>query len=201
MINIFKKRLSSNFWKWFEKNSELLFNMGNGDEHMFDVIADKLRKVSPYMCFEFGPVEKGKREFVISADGVFAGAQAVIDLVASAPKLDKWTITAFRQRMDIGYIQMNGKKLHVNDIKYSYTFSDDNRVNLKLYIKGYGANRADELMGATAVLMDSVIGEYDAMTKIGAVEFHKPEKNHSAELYQLDELSALLDSRNNNKAI
>jgi hypothetical protein len=59
----------SEFWQWFGRNHNLLFNFERDREAVFDQLAAAMHKVHPSLTFEFGPKSGGQREFVISADG------------------------------------------------------------------------------------------------------------------------------------
>ena len=197
-MNIFSKNKIAAFWKWFDKNSEDLFNSEAKDADLLGVLENKLKTVSPHACYQFGTIQKGRREFVISADGIIEGAQAVIDLVSAAPKYKQWEVVAFRPRVDVGRIDMGGRILKVDDIKYSYTFSENNRVSLELFVKGYDDNYKNEYMGATFVLIDAIVGEFDAMTKLGTINISGQNTNSEEGLYPLKKLADLLDSRRRN---
>src|ERR1700722_18171438 len=58
------------FWKWFQSNEDTLFNFEKNREQTFDKLGAEMHKLNPSLTFEFGPIEDGKREFVISADGI-----------------------------------------------------------------------------------------------------------------------------------
>ena len=56
----------------------------------------QLRKRNDVLAFEFSMnIDDGKREFIISADGILSAFPDVIQLVDSAPNLDQWAIAAF----------------------------------------------------------------------------------------------------------
>ena len=200
-MDIFKRNKNKRFWEWFTQNSDIYFSVEDNQDALFDELHERLQKISKFACFEFGPEEKGKREFIISADGVAAGARAVQDLVAAAPKLNKWKIIAFRPRVGAVKIEMDGRVLNANDMAYRYAFNEDNRIDLQLYIKGYSQDHQREYMGAAFVLLDALIGEYDAMTKIGVVEFCNLKAGSKKELHSFNSLPELVDSRRSNPVL
>src|SRR6266404_9069287 len=94
------------FWKWFQSNEDALFNVEKNREQMFDKLGTEMHKVNPSLTFEFGPIEDGKREFVISADGIKEAFPQVEALYAAAPPLPRWKFVRFRPRrkpMDVNY--------------------------------------------------------------------------------------------------
>ena len=86
------------FWAWFKQREEMLFNFERDQERIFDKLDEALSIVSPRLTFEFGTIENGAREFVISADGVKAEFATVEALAAAAPALPQWKIVKFRHR-------------------------------------------------------------------------------------------------------
>ena len=58
------------FWSWFARNTDRLFQFEADQEAIFDDLGAALEKVHPGLTFEFGPVREGKREFIVSADGI-----------------------------------------------------------------------------------------------------------------------------------
>jgi hypothetical protein len=95
-----KKNRYEAFWDWFSKNSEdYYYNLENKRDTLFDPLGKQLGKINGNLVFEFsGQKENGKREFIISADGIRDSFPDVIQLVDNAPPLEKWDIIAFRPR-------------------------------------------------------------------------------------------------------
>lgn len=156
------------FWNWFTKN-ESAINRGiekNANDFAFDIYAE-LTKVHPELHFEI-PFERknGKREFIISADGIKEIFPEVIALAEVAPNYEDWIITPFRprtyQRNQV--TEMDGIFLSYEDIYFSY-IKKENRLDMNVYIKNYDGvdNR---YVHAYFILLDTLIGEYDAVTFI-----------------------------------
>jgi len=57
------------FLEWFKTNEANLFSIDKDRERTFARVGTEMHKLSRSLTLEFGPVEEGKREFVISADG------------------------------------------------------------------------------------------------------------------------------------
>src|SRR3989304_9340674 len=86
------------FRGWCEKNEDWLFHFEHDRERIFGRLMTAIHRVHPDLTFEFGPVEGGNREFVISADGHGAAFPAVEAVFAAAPSLPRWKFTKFRPR-------------------------------------------------------------------------------------------------------
>ena len=92
------------FWQWFRQNSDRLFRFENDQERVFDELESALAQVKEGLMFEFGPIEGGKRVFVVSADGVRDRFEAVRSLVAVAPAMPGWEIVPFRPPASIDLV-------------------------------------------------------------------------------------------------
>jgi hypothetical protein len=159
-----------NFWTWFIKHSDEFLNLDeNNVEPLFTKLTKQLAKVNRDLTYEFSvELINGKREFIISADGIYSTFPDVINLVEAAPKFDDFIITAFRQRGKEFTISYNKIELDPEDVFFSYKAYSDH-IDIVLYIKGYSEN--PDWDGAAFILLDTLIGEYDVATKIGEIEF------------------------------
>ncbi|MCM3020206.1 hypothetical protein M3582_19175 [Priestia megaterium] len=173
--NLFKKKITEKeFWSWFEKNSEDYFQL---DEKNYDLLFNKLGlQLSKYhkdLTFEFSiEMNQGKREFIISAEGMVSAFPAVIKLVEEAPSLEKFNVVAFRQR------QNSEQEIYFEDIVLNtedifFTYREDKQMDcldIIIYIKGYSKEN-DQFIAATFIMLDSLIGEYDVGVKLGEINF------------------------------
>lgn len=186
MFNNLFKKLSpeQKFWEWFRKNEDKFYHMTVHDrEDLFDLLGEQLHKIHEDLVFEFNvkPDENGIREMVISADGLSELIPYVIKVVNIAPKMDRWKIIAFRQRMDED-IEINYKDyiISADTIYFNYQFSEDGtQIDATLFIKEY----EEDMVGAIYLLLDSLLGEFEVMTKLRYLEF--------AELINEDQLIPL----------
>jgi hypothetical protein len=171
-INIIHADSIDNFWKWFTLNDQQLFHFEDNQEKMFNLLSNELSKVNPGLTFEFGPINKNKREFIISADGIISVFPTVEALYNKRPKLDHWSIIKFRQRKSELYtIKYN--KLSINPSDVFFTLDrDGKKVGLNLYIKGYDESD-DRYMSCAYLFLDSALGEYDVETKVGFINILK----------------------------
>ncbi|MDP1443257.1 hypothetical protein [Priestia megaterium] len=175
--NLFKKKITEKeFWSWFEKNSEGYFQL---DENNYDLLFNKLGlQLSKYhkdLTFEFSvEMNQGKREFIISAEGMVSAFPAVIKLVEEAPCpcLEKFNIVAFRQRQNSEQeIYFEDIVLNTKDIFFTYREDKEmNCLDIVIYIKGY-TEENDQFIGAAFIMLDSLIGEYDVGVKLGEINF------------------------------
>lgn len=180
-----------NFWTWFLKHSDEFLNLDENDvESLFKKLNKQLAKVNRDLTYEFSvELIDGKREFIISADGIYSTFPDVINLVEAAPKFDKFIITAFRQRGKEFTIKYNEIELDPADVFFSYTAQSDH-INIVVYIKGYTDN--EDWDGAAFILLDTIIGEYDVATKIRDIDFRPFQENFT--LKPIIELPEIVDN-------
>lgn len=172
--NLFKKSYrEKDFWNWFEKNSEDYFQLKESRyESLFNNLHSQLSKINPDLVFEFSAeLDSGKREFIISADGIVSAFPDVIRLVEAAPELKNFNIIAFRQRGNEDEIQFNDVELNIDDMFFTYKNDQQNNlVNVIIYMNGFTEENED-FIDAAFILLDNLVGEYDVGVKIGEIEF------------------------------
>jgi hypothetical protein len=192
IISFFKKAdAEAHFWKWFALHENEYYNYPLDEQELiFDRLSEALSKIDRDLTFEFGPTSSdGKKEFVISAGGIYSAFPSVIHLVSKAPPLERWKITAFRPRTPGSEIHFNDVILSEKDVFFRYGKSDG-KIDIVLFIKGYEEQPNYDM--AVYLLLDSVLGEYDVETQIGGIErraFDDTEEN----IYPITELAKMVD--------
>jgi hypothetical protein len=181
------------FWNWFQANEERLFHFEDDMEQVFSELGDRLEKVHPDLTFEIGPVEIGRREFVISAHGLKAAFPAVRSLHATAPELPRWKWIKFRPRREqITDIDFGGRTLHVDAVTYKM-FRDGEKIGLVLYVDGY-TDREREFFGeATYLMLDQALGEEVVETEVGFITLRASDHEKAAGSHPLSALAAHFD--------
>lgn len=158
------------FWRWFQANETRLYDVEKDQEKVFDELQMQLHRIHPSLTFEFGPKEEGKREFVISADGIKEAFPAVISLADAAPPLPRWKITKFRPRRGFqGPLTLNGLRLLPAQLKFTIE-PDGAKAGITLFIEGYNPNEREKYAGVVYLMLDQALGEYDVETKVGFIE-------------------------------
>ncbi len=83
------------FWKWFAKNEAKIYSFESDQERVLDSISERLGRYKKELVFEISQVTNGKREFIISADGLSELFSAVEALSQAAPDLERWVVYPF----------------------------------------------------------------------------------------------------------
>ncbi len=164
------KTREERFWEWFGRNSDDLAAVTDCRERVCDSLAAQMRKIDKNLTFAFGPAVDGRREFIVSADGIRAAIPAVKKLVEAAPSLPGWSIIAFRPPGDLGSVSLGGRELGPDDIWFSSQESDG-LVHLALYIRDLSRETFRPLAQGAFILLDHCLGEYAVMTRVGGIDF------------------------------
>jgi hypothetical protein len=180
------------FWKWFEHNENSLFDFEKDRERTFGQLSGEMHKLNPNLTFEFGPKEDGRREFVISADGIRDAFPEVEALYGAAPSLPRWKFTKFRPRRkpsDISYAGTSVKAASVSvQVKPNGQMAD-----MTVYIPGY-TQAAHKTYAAIAFLfLDQALGEYDVEIHVGQVNVESASKA-PLQTYSLEALPKVVDA-------
>jgi hypothetical protein len=180
------------FWKWFQSNEDALFNFEKNREQTFDKLGAEMHKLNPSLTFEFGPIEDGKREFVISADGIKEAFPQVEALYAAAPSLSRWKFVKFRPRrkpMDVDYegISVRATSVTVQLIRNGQ-FAD-----LTVFIPNCSEADRKAYMAIAFLLLDGALGEHDVETRVGQIKVEAAPKAQ-AQTSSLQDLPKAFDA-------
>ena len=160
------------FWRWFQTHSSRLFGFEADQERVFRDLTAALEKVEKDLTFEFGPVHDGKREFIVSADGIKDRFPAVRRLVAAAPAMPQWIVIPFRPPKDLDFvIDYGGCRLGPDDVWF-LSEPDGGRVGLTLFVRGLTEDNKNTLGGAGFILLDNALGEFAVETQVGFIEWN-----------------------------
>jgi len=165
----------SSFWQWFQKNDAMLFDFERDQEHIFDLLADEMHKIDPALTFEFGPKADGRREFVISADGILSAFPKVERLFAAAPQMAHWTVIKFRPRREPMNVQYGGVSVAA-DAVLATAEPDKGKAGLVVYLPGFREDKRSAFGTVAFLMLDQALGEYDVETKVGFIEVRPIEK-------------------------
>jgi len=179
------------FWQWFDAHQDELFDFEVDQERIFGNISEQLVRVHPKLTFEFGP-KTDRREFVISAGGIREAFPAASSLVAAAPKLDRWRITAFRpRRTPINSVQIGEICIDSNDVEFSL-LTKGSIIGIQLFIPGF-KEESVVLKQIAYLMLDDALGEYDVETKVGLIKMLSSEAPQVTRRYPFSELPSLFD--------
>ncbi|MCL4679106.1 MAG: hypothetical protein KJ017_11015 [Alphaproteobacteria bacterium] len=159
------------FWRWFLHNRPLIERYAVETDAVVDAVQSQINLISSHLSFELGQAADGTFEFIISAGGVKRLIPRVTRLYNAAPAIPGWRVMAFKPRHSTPQIEYGGEKFSISDFYYASQVGEDGKTNLRVCIRGYNRRR-EKMYGMVGFLfLDTVIGEYDVMTNLGAIEF------------------------------
>lgn len=182
----------SDFWTWFQKNEGEIYHFERNQEAVFDKLAARMHQVNPALTFEFGPIKDGKRELVISADGIKEAFPSVEKLHAAAPLLKKWKVTKFRPRREPFDIAYKGVSVQAASVTVVVQ-KEGTKIAAMMLIPGYTQSMHDTYLGIAFLILDQALGEYDVETRIGAINVSAP-SGHFGKASTLAELPKVFDN-------
>lgn len=181
------------FWNWFNQYQEDIHNnVEEKMEHYVPLIQEKLSIVNENLAFEISEVlYDNTREFIISADGIYSAFSDVLELSKSCFELSNWKIVPYRQPEEVVWhsVELDQLTLTYDDIFFTYE-TVNNLIKIKVYIKKYD-NKDNRFIHAYFLLLDSLIGEYDAVTLFKETEVFP--YNKSISVYEFYSLKSIVE--------
>jgi hypothetical protein len=160
------------FWAWFAETIAPLGVGGLDDDGIVARIDAEFGKLYPDLAFELWGPDDGTVDFVISADGQTLLFQKVLELVRSAPTMPGWRVVAFRPRRSVkARISAMGHQLSGDQIWY-HCEPENGRLRVSLFVEDLRDDNWDIMCATSCVLLDMALGEFDAATKIAALEHY-----------------------------
>jgi len=190
-----KNSRQEEFWTWFQEHEAKIWNIDKDQEKMLRMVSDAIHNVDPALAFEIGRVdEKGKRVFVISANGISTNIPKVESLFLTAPEMTRWRVAKYRPRLSsLGQISMFGKIIAAEDIRFQ-VFNDGDRIGILLMFDDYSEANRNQFTRIGFIFLDRTLGEYDVMTRVGFVDFAGKESNFYPDATRLPELPKSFDA-------
>lgn len=193
---LFKKKTKyDEFWEWFVENEDFIFdNIEENGTEIATMIQSELVKVHKDLQFEIPfVIVNEKRDMIISADGVQRVFEEVVELHDAAPEFRLWNIIPFRPRtyQEDQTIEMEGITLSYDDIYFQYDLTDL-PIDINVYIRGYDGSD-NRYIHAYFILLDTLVGEYDAVTLIGDTVPNQLIEEEIKDLIPIQKIRDLLD--------
>lgn len=189
--------LRRDFWDWFLENEPTFYyGTDNEDlrEEIFEKLRNKLKIINENLTFAISPIKEGElRSLVISADGMKAGFEAVLDLVKVAPNHSNWNIIPFRERLNKDNLAINfgGYSVGYDDIYFRYV--NEEEFGVELNIRDYKNTGKEQ--NAIFILLDTLLGEYDTVTEIDWIDWVILDENIIDNLFPFVELRDIIDKK------
>lgn len=184
------------FWQWFQANEADFYQMelmGDRQDELFEMLSRELHKLNENLGFEFSVMlADGKKELIITANGMRDAFPIVFQLCETAPELPRWVITALKPRLQQELVlEIAGNSFGFDDI-YFEGMQNRNKLDLKLYLRCELPEQALPQIGF--LMLDMMLGEFDVATKIGNLDFFYLSETKIPSLKGFRELPAIVDA-------
>lgn len=162
------------FWQWFTQNQTYIYQQIENPAQqalIFSNLREKLGAIDQNLNFDFSGIDaQGKREFIICADGMKQSFGWVKQTIAQSPHLAQWIFTAFRPQIQAEdfTITVKGYEFGFKDILFRFS-TENNALGVELHIRDF--DDSEQMTDAVFLLLDALLGEYDASTVIDWIEW------------------------------
>jgi len=166
-----------NFWDWFQENEKTFFNVveqGNSiPELFFNKLASKLDIIKEGIWYLSGMYDIETAEIIFTADSDLKTIAFVEELVAAAPDIKGWRITALKPEMDIDRysIEMEGISFS-NDTLFFYPNESTeypDQIDITMVHKDYSDEKKNSIINGSYIFLDNYLGEITSATIIDNV--------------------------------
>lgn len=184
------------FWTWFRANDAKLKAMPNADHPFWDTALAQLQLVHRGLRFEMSDPVRGRREFVITAEGDSKLFPLVDALVAAAPSMDTWTFVALKPAMGFDFTHQYEDVLY--DPKSMWflplaTEGHPDALGLRIGIPSLRELDQDAAEFAVTIILETGLGERERAADVQYVEVVRLPNDPAKEGYiELPELAAYI---------
>lgn len=201
LFNTKKEAIHSytDFWKWFEQHEKKFYKVlkNDGDVHnvFFNKLAPKLNELKDGFWYVAGMYDDDTAELILTADGIIKNIAFVEELVAAAPTMNHWKITALKQSSDMGKysIEMDGYKFNNDKISF---YSNDHpqmpdEIDITITHEDFSEANEKTMSNGVYLTLDNSLGELNAVTTIDNILIINP-KDATQDLIPLKKLKDFL---------
>lgn len=157
------------FWQWFDSHKHEFENLSaDNQEAHINLLLEKLQQIEPGLSVEIsGEVQ----EIIISAEGDTTKFALVEEIVSKAPPLEEWDVTAFRQpSLEDFTLQYENIELTPSEL-YFLPVEENDKLDIIVYGLGFREYNYNKLAHYGMIMLDKVMGEYNAATKVRYYDF------------------------------
>lgn len=166
------------FWQRLEQTLDQLLKSQQGAqfdaENLLNTYRDSLMKIDRNLTFHFEQEhEEGPVEMIFGCDGYPESIHSVLSLVGAAPELTGISVRAFNHRHDPvpSCVNMGDEYCDIEDFWCAVKVVNG-KMQLTIYLQDAPKIlEMDPRVEAVMIFMDALIGEYELMTRIWALDW------------------------------
>lgn len=181
-------------WNWFVENESALFSFTSPTDPLLNDLTHQLAQVNADLAFEFSLVaQDGRREFIISANGLKEAFPAVETLYTAAPTLGRWDIIKYRPRRNpVHTLSIGGREFDPTKVN-CLLVKDGAKIGIVIMYDDY--EQENKLfVQASYLLLDDALGEYAVEMQVGFVDIRSREDSWITQSFPLTELASEFDA-------
>ena len=161
------------FWDWFVTEEKVFYEVikdhKNIETDFFDRISPRLKQISEEYFFLCGMSDDGVAELIITADGDIKNIVFAEEIIAEAPKSERWKFTALKPEMNLEHgIKMDGRDFSQSNIFFYANETDGypDEIDVTFVYDGLTEESKDECVTGVCIFLDNFLGELNFATQI-----------------------------------
>jgi len=194
----------ASFWKQLEQTIDQL--LGSREEDRFEAdnllknYRNQLQKIDRNLTFHFerDDESEGPVEMIFGCDGFPESIATVLSLIGAAPDVKGISFKAFNHRYDPvpTHVHVGDELCEIRDFWFSLR-QVKGRLHLEIYLKDAPkVLDMDPRVEAVMIFLDALIGEYELMTRIWALDwFELPVSPEDYGFHPLGQLRDVFDAQ------
>lgn len=190
----------ASFWQWFSKNSPAFFKIikqqNDVEGKFFRKLAPKLAKIKEGFYYLVGMADDTTAELVITADGHIEQIVFVEELVATAPNIPGWKITALKQPSTIEdvAIKIDDHSINSDNLRFypnsSNAYPDEIDITV-VYCNEVAEDDHSLIFNGVYIFLENFLGELTLATVVDNLQIIT-EAEATAEFISIDKLKDYL---------
>ncbi len=161
----------TDFWNWFQQNESTFYpiikdfglDLEVVEYGFIDPVIDKLNEYKDGIFMLTGMFDETVAEIIFSADGDVKNIGFIKELVAAAPKMDKWRITALKPANGVADISLKLEDFEFNKDSIFFYANDNEQypdlIDLSIVFDEFHEEELDLVTRGIFIFLDHCLGE------------------------------------------
>ena len=180
------------FWEHFVAHADELARIESADDPVYDAMFEKLQAIDEGLFFQFATGDP--HDLVITAEGDSELFPLVEQIVAAAPSVAGWTVTALKPKLGFPVTAAwEGVSVAVGGVLAAPALDDDENPGLILFVPEWREADEDDLRCALLQAIDHGLGERRSAEVVTFVEVRPLAEAADGVSFPLTELEQHLD--------
>lgn len=168
------------FWSWFINNKRRIEEFVDSNHTNYSIYNKLTARIKEYNSILFPELTKTENEefvLIITPDGMKDGFEPTKSLAATAPPIENWIITKFRQPVDQITLNFKGLEYPSSDIEIFPEIDPEKEVvNIEVFIRNMNLD-PNTYQSLAFLYLDHILGEFNTIMKVGYINFRHLDVN------------------------